>query len=151
MTQGSERELDGQLAAALVGGLEPRVVEIVDYKDEWPARFEQEKAPLEKALGGIAYRIEHIGSTSVPGLAAKDVVDICVTVEDADDDSVFLPAVESLGFSSPDDRRLYERVKRELAAAGEWRDVNYCADAKSAVIQEILERARSSDDAGSEN
>lgn len=44
----------------------------------------------------------------------------------------------------PDDRSLYERVKRELASKGAWRDVNYYADAKSAVVQEILARAKAS-------
>ena len=52
---------------------------IVPYKSTWPAEFQQLGRTLRNALGDIALRIDHIGSTSVPGLAAKDVIDIQVT------------------------------------------------------------------------
>lgn len=191
VTEADEDDFETRLEATLVGGLEPRVVEIVAYKDEWPRRFERERRRLSDALEGVVRRIEHIGSTSVPGLASKDVVDICVTVEDADDEDAYLPLVEGLYYvlharepghrcfrtaardvnlhvyaddaeevhdylvlrerlrSSAEDRRLYEQVKRELAAKGEWPDVNYYADAKTDVIQDILGRAEALDDGGS--
>jgi len=61
---------------------------IVDYRDEWLAEFRQLGALLRDSLGAAALRIDHIGSTSVPGLAAKDVIDIQVTVADLDDPRV---------------------------------------------------------------
>jgi putative glutamine amidotransferase len=57
-----------------------RVYEIVDYDAEWPARFEQTVEPLRRALGDMALRIDHVGSTSVPGLAAKPVIDVQISV-----------------------------------------------------------------------
>ena len=60
------------------------MVVLVDYKEEWPAEFRQIGARLRKALGSVAIRIDHIGSTSVPGLRAKDVLDVQVTVEAID-------------------------------------------------------------------
>lgn len=74
------KDLDAEIAAYLVGGFEPRRVEIVDYDPEWPERFETEKVLLTDAFGDAAIRIEHIGSTAVPGLGAKPVIDILVTV-----------------------------------------------------------------------
>lgn len=59
---------------------------IVAYRPEWPAEFEQIAAQLADALGDAALRIDHIGSTSVPGLAAKNVIDIQVTVAEFDHD-----------------------------------------------------------------
>ena len=56
------------------------VLEIKPYDPRWVADFEQERARLEKALGTLAVRIEHNGSTSVPGLSAKPVIDIQISV-----------------------------------------------------------------------
>jgi GrpB-like predicted nucleotidyltransferase (UPF0157 family) len=56
------------------------VIEIHDYDAAWPARFAEAGARLRDALGDVALRIDHIGSTSVPGLAAKPIVDIQVSV-----------------------------------------------------------------------
>ena len=57
-----------------------RRVTIVEPKATWPAEFDSIAATLRKALGPLALRIDHIGSTSIPGLAAKDILDIQVTV-----------------------------------------------------------------------
>jgi GrpB-like predicted nucleotidyltransferase (UPF0157 family) len=54
---------------------------IHDYEPTWPAEFEDIKSSLQEVLGSLALRIDHIGSTSVPGLGAKDVIDIQVTVQ----------------------------------------------------------------------
>ena len=59
--------------------LRPRI-EIVPYDSRWPAMFEAEAGRLREALGSVARRIDHHGSTSVPGLAAKRVIDIQVSV-----------------------------------------------------------------------
>lgn len=62
----------------------PRIV-IQPYDDRWPAEFAETAHLLRDALGAAALRIDHIGSTAVPGLAAKDVIDVQVTVADLDD------------------------------------------------------------------
>jgi GrpB-like predicted nucleotidyltransferase (UPF0157 family) len=62
---------------------------IVGYRPEWAEEFEAIARPLREALGELALRIDHIGSTAVPGLAAKDVIDVQVTVRD------FTPALEA--------------------------------------------------------
>ncbi|MCP2182253.1 GrpB domain, predicted nucleotidyltransferase, UPF0157 family [Prauserella alba] len=75
----------------LVHGPRPARVEIVDYHPEWPRRFARRAAELRELLGERARLVEHIGSTSVPGLAAKPVVDIVVGIDDPDDEPAYLP------------------------------------------------------------
>jgi GrpB-like predicted nucleotidyltransferase (UPF0157 family) len=75
----------------------PRIV-IVDYDPAWPKRFRQEAAKIRSALGEDALHIEHIGSTSVPGLAAKPIVDILLVVEDSSDEASYVPALEEAGY-----------------------------------------------------
>jgi GrpB-like predicted nucleotidyltransferase (UPF0157 family) len=58
------------------------VIEIVDYQTRWPSEFKSVASRVRQALGSSALRIDHIGSTAVPGLAAKDVIDIQITVAD---------------------------------------------------------------------
>jgi GrpB-like predicted nucleotidyltransferase (UPF0157 family) len=57
------------------------IIIINDYNPLWPQEFETIRLSLQEILGGLALRIDHIGSTSVPGLGAKDVIDIQITVE----------------------------------------------------------------------
>jgi len=64
------------------------MITIVSYRPTWPAKFAEIATPLRQALGALALRIDHIGSTSVPGLAAKDRIDIQITVQS------LIPAVE---------------------------------------------------------
>ena len=71
---------DAYLDRVLIGGRERRAIVIADHDPAWPARFELERARIAAELGERALRIEHIGSTSVPGLAAKPIVDILVEV-----------------------------------------------------------------------
>jgi GrpB-like predicted nucleotidyltransferase (UPF0157 family) len=61
-----------------------KIIEIVPYDENWPREFAEIAGLLRAALGEVALRIDHIGSTSVPGLAAKDVIDVQVTVRDFD-------------------------------------------------------------------
>ena len=89
---------DGYLDRVLVGGRERRPIAIVDYDPSWPQRFEAERERISTALGAVALRIEHIGSTAVPGLAAKAIVDVLVTVADPDDESRFEPALVAAGY-----------------------------------------------------
>jgi GrpB-like predicted nucleotidyltransferase (UPF0157 family) len=69
------------------------LVEIVPYDARWPAEFRDVAARMRRVLGEDVVRIDHIGSTAVPGLDAKDVVDVQVTVTDA---AAFLPATDRL-------------------------------------------------------
>jgi len=81
------------------GLIEPRPpIEVVDYDPDWPAMFEAEAERLRSALGDVAVRIEHVGSTSVPGLAAKPIVDIQVSVPDVSDLDSYRGLLEGLGY-----------------------------------------------------
>ena len=72
---------------------------IVDYDSQWPQRFEAERLRLQNALGDYALSIEHMGSTSVPGLAAKPVIDITVGVASlALADRYCLEPIQALGY-----------------------------------------------------
>jgi GrpB-like predicted nucleotidyltransferase (UPF0157 family) len=82
----------------LIGGREKRAIVIDDYDPAWPARYSAERARILNAIGPAVRRIEHIGSTSVPGLAAKPIVDILVAVDDPDDEAAFVPALEATGY-----------------------------------------------------
>jgi len=86
------------LDEALIGGRERRPIEVVSYDPAWPLRFAALRAPLAEALAGVAERIEHVGSTAVPGLAAKPIVDVQVAVADPDGEELFRPALERLGY-----------------------------------------------------
>lgn len=175
---------DAVLTELLVNGPRPVWVELSDYDPRWPARFEKRAAELRAILGDRARLIEHIGSTSVPGLAAKPIIDIVVGIDDPDDEPAYLPDLQVAGYdlhvreprhrclrggdpeepnnlhcyppdhpethkylifrdhlrSDENDRLLYESTKRSLAGR-EWPDVNYYAQAKQPVTDEILRRA----------
>lgn len=75
----------------LLGGIERRDIVIVAYDAGWPRRFEEERDRIVAALGLRAVTVDHIGSTSVPGLAAKPIVDIDLTVAEVDDEAGYLP------------------------------------------------------------
>jgi GrpB-like predicted nucleotidyltransferase (UPF0157 family) len=82
----------------LIGGVEKRDIKIVEYDSTWPALFAKHAKIIGDALGSAAWRIEHIGSTSVPGLAAKPIIDILVVVKDSTDESVYLHQLETTGY-----------------------------------------------------
>lgn len=69
-----------KIAATLMDISTKRKIEVVDYDPSWPGMFEQESKLLSRTLGNIVEKIHHIGSTSVPGLAAKPIIDILVEV-----------------------------------------------------------------------
>jgi GrpB-like predicted nucleotidyltransferase (UPF0157 family) len=176
-----------QLVAATVGERVPHnaPVSLHDYDPAWPAAFEREEARIRGALGDAALTVEHTGSTSVPGLAAKPVIDITLIVADSADESTYLPQLEAAGYvlrirepewhehrmfigqstevqihvfsagsvelermvgfrdwlrTHDEDRELYERTKRELAART-WRHIQNYADAKTEVVEGIMARA----------
>ncbi len=82
----------------LIGGPEKRVIRIVDYDPEWVLRFQEHAGRIRSVLAEQAKRIEHIGSTSVPGLAAKPIVDMLLVVEDSAKEEAYLPALETAGY-----------------------------------------------------
>ena len=163
-------------------------VTLVPYDGAWPALFAREAERIRGALGDRSLLVEHVGSTAVPGLPAKPIVDIMLAVSDAADEPSYVPALEAAGYTlrirepewfehrmlkGPDtdvnlhvfttgceeidrmlrfrdrlrtsraDRERYAAAKRALAAR-RWRYVQHYADAKSAVVAEILARAATS-------
>lgn len=78
------------------------MIEIIGYDERWPVEFQRISAPLREALGELALRIDHIGSTSVPGLAAKDIIDVQVTVAVLDAASI-AGALAPLGYTLRED------------------------------------------------
>src|SRR5215831_13086698 len=73
-------------------------IALAESNPEWPEQFECQARRIEAALGGCALQIEHVGSTSVPGLAAKPVIDILLVVADSADEPSYVPALEAVGF-----------------------------------------------------
>lgn len=179
-----------EMRAATIGPLQPLAgkIVIVDYDPRWPEQYATEARKIRGALGARALLLEHVGSTSVPNLAAKPILDIVLVVANSADEASYVPALEqaeyvlrnrepawyehrvlkgvepavnlhvfSLGCpetermalmrdwlrTHDDDRALYEKTKRELAQRT-WKYVQNYADAKTAVVEAILARARSS-------
>ena len=178
---------EDEIRAATIGDLQPLAgpIEIVDYDPSWPELFSREAERIRSVLGEKAIQIEHAGSTSVPGLAAKPVIDIVLAVADSAAEDAYVPPMEAAGYvlrirepewfehrvfkgpdttvnlhvfsegcpeidrmllfrdwlrANPADRELYERTKRELGQET-WKYVQNYADAKSAVVEEIIARA----------
>ena len=86
------------LDSVLIGGREPASIVVVDYDAAWAARFEVLADRVRRALGPRVRRLEHIGSTSVPGLAAKPLIDMLLIVDDLEDEASFVPPLEAAGF-----------------------------------------------------
>jgi GrpB-like predicted nucleotidyltransferase (UPF0157 family) len=87
-------------------------VEIVDYEPAWVVDFADLGATLRKALGDVAVRIDHIGSTAVPGLAAKPVIDLQISVWSLEPVDAFREPLQGLGYVYRADNP--ERTKRYL-------------------------------------
>jgi len=83
----------------LIGGIEPREIIIAEYNPVWPQQYEAHAGVIRDVLGSTVLRIEHIGSTSVPGLAAKPIIDILAVVPDSADESSYVPQLGSVGYS----------------------------------------------------
>ena len=87
-----------EVAKARVGG-QSRAVEVVPYDDGWPAQYAVVAARVRDALGDRVLVLEHVGSTSVPGLAAKPIIDVNLVVADSGDEPAYLPDLETAGFT----------------------------------------------------
>ena len=83
-----------------IGGPQPlaKPIEIEEYDPEWPALYEREAARVRSALGDRVVRLEHAGSTAVPGLPAKPIVDMVLEVPDSADERAYVPDMEAVGF-----------------------------------------------------
>lgn len=75
-----------------------RNILVVDYDPAWPVTFAALRAPIQQALGGIALSVEHVGSTSVPGLAAKPIIDIDAVIASHADMSAAIDRLAALGY-----------------------------------------------------
>lgn len=73
-------------------------VTLAEYDPAWPAMYAREEARIRGALGDRALLVEHIGSTAVPGLAAKPIIDIILAVADVADEDAYLPDLEAAGY-----------------------------------------------------
>ena len=72
---------------------------ITDYNTQWPVLFIKEKQNISKAIGQLVLAIEHIGSTSVPGLGSKPIIDIMVGVKRFEDTKACIEPLVGLGYS----------------------------------------------------
>jgi GrpB-like predicted nucleotidyltransferase (UPF0157 family) len=89
---------DEALEKVLVRGLQPGRVTLIDYDPTWPAAYARHRGRIERALGDRILLIEHIGSTAVPGLAAKPIIDVVVAVDDPDDEGSYLDDLVRAGY-----------------------------------------------------
>ncbi|MGH2441719.1 MAG: GrpB family protein [Chloroflexota bacterium] len=89
-----------QLRAVHVGEFTPlsSTIEIVEYDPQWPELYQREETRIRNALGDAALLIEHVGSTSVEGLVAKPRIDILLAVRSPEDESTYVPALETAGY-----------------------------------------------------
>lgn len=91
---------DEEIRAVTIGDLPEHnaTIHLAEYDPEWPRLFEREAARIRAALGPKALAVEHVGSTSVPGLAAKPIIDIDLVVADSSDEASYVPELEAAGY-----------------------------------------------------
>jgi GrpB-like predicted nucleotidyltransferase (UPF0157 family) len=91
---------DEELQKVTVGKLKPHnaTIHLEEYDPRWPELFKREAKRIRSALGDKVLRLEHVGSTSVPGLCAKPVIDILLVVKDSSDESAYVSALEKAGY-----------------------------------------------------
>ena len=74
-------------------------IQLIDYDPAWPVAYEDLAILIDGALGGEVISLHHAGSTSVPGLAAKPIIDLVLEVADCTDEEAYVPALEAAGFA----------------------------------------------------
>ena len=82
----------------LIGGIERREIRLADYDPSWPESYRRHAQAIKEALAEGLLAIEHVGSTSVPNLAAKPIIDIVVVVADSADEGSYAPALARAGY-----------------------------------------------------
>jgi len=92
---------DRELARVTIGGPQPLAgrIELAEYDPAWPALYAREERRLRSLLGERAVRVEHVGSTAVPGLPAKPIVDVALEVPDSADEAAYVPDLEAAGYA----------------------------------------------------
>ena len=90
-------QLAAHLDSVLIGGREQRAIVISDHDPSWATRAAALIQSIRRALGPIALSVEHIGSTSVPGLAAKAIIDVLLVVRDLDAEQMYVEPLQALG------------------------------------------------------
>jgi GrpB-like predicted nucleotidyltransferase (UPF0157 family) len=97
---GEDAERDAVVTAAFVHPRTPHnaKVHLAEYDPQWPVLYEREERRIREALGDQVLRLEHVGSTSVPGLAAKPQIDIVLAVPDTTDEAAYVPQLEARGY-----------------------------------------------------
>jgi GrpB-like predicted nucleotidyltransferase (UPF0157 family) len=91
---------DEEIEAAVISGpiVHDGTIRLVEFDDAWAQQFARVAERIRAALGGVAVQVEHVGSTSVPGLAAKPIIDIVLAVPDSSDEAAYVPALEAAGY-----------------------------------------------------
>jgi len=97
---GSKPKTEAEIAAYTIGERKPHEGSIVlaEYDPSWPGMFQREAERIQRVLGDGVVQLEHVGSTSVPKLAAKPRIDILLVVQDSSDEPSYVPALESAGY-----------------------------------------------------
>ena len=115
----SKDPIEERAREVIIGDVESPAIVVVDYDPAWPERFLREAAKIRAALGKAALAIEHIGSTSVPGLSAKPIVDILLVVEDSSNEASYVPALEGAGYVLRVRERDFHEHRMLRTAAGD--------------------------------
>lgn len=94
-------QTEEQLRAHTIGELQPlsSPILILDYDPRWPDQFRHEADKMRTALGPRALQVEHVGSTSVPGLAAKPIIDVLLVVANSAHEEAYVPPLERAGYT----------------------------------------------------
>jgi GrpB-like predicted nucleotidyltransferase (UPF0157 family) len=92
---------EDEILAVTVGERTPHngSIQLDEYSPDWPIRFLEIAGKIQYALGAELLVIEHVGSTSVPGLSAKPVIDVLMVVSDSTAEECYVPQLEKFGFS----------------------------------------------------
>lgn len=182
---------DEELQKITVGELKPHnaPITLLEYDSRWPELYAREANRIRTVLGNKALQVEHVGSTSVPGMCAKPIIDMLLVVSDSANEPSYIPDLEAAGytlrirepewfehrlFKGPDidinlhvfsagtpeiermlrfrdllrsnetDRENYAQFKRSLAK-NKWKHVQHYADAKTAIVREIMARANAAE------
>jgi GrpB-like predicted nucleotidyltransferase (UPF0157 family) len=94
----SPRRRPDVVEAELIGGVEKRELVIAAPDPAWPAAYRDHEARIREALGDVAVAVEHIGSTAVPGLAAKPIIDVLVVVPDITAEEDYVDSLLAAGY-----------------------------------------------------
>ncbi|HEU5066502.1 MAG TPA: GrpB family protein [Gaiellaceae bacterium] len=94
----TEREAELQAVRLQKVEVHGKPIELTEYDSAWPELYDREAEKIRAALGDRVRVLEHAGSTSVPGLAAKPIIDIVLAVADSADESAYVPPLEQAGY-----------------------------------------------------